>query len=140
MLLIPALLHTIRDKPEETATIMKFRHLISTVMLFAMTPLGFAAQIFSDNFDTGSLNTAWDSSAGTTVVAGGANSTTHAASLAATIGALGDSLVTPASPTGMANFIIDGSGLLVGLAVTSYPSARRTHWSTFRPGSGNLIS
>lgn len=82
--------------------------LISGFTLLAFTPVSFAVQIFGDNFDSGSLSPSWDSIAGTTVVTGGANSTTHSASLAATTGALGETLVSSTSPAGMANFIIDG--------------------------------
>jgi MYXO-CTERM domain-containing protein len=65
-----------------------------------------AVTIITDNFDTGVVSASWDTNAGTTVVSGGAQGSTHAVSLAATTGTLGESFGA-ASPGGAEDFLID---------------------------------
>jgi MYXO-CTERM domain-containing protein len=65
-----------------------------------------AVTVITDDFDTGVVSSSWDTTAGTSVVSGGAQGSTQAVTLAATTGNLGETFGA-VSPGGAEDFVID---------------------------------
>jgi MYXO-CTERM domain-containing protein len=65
-----------------------------------------AATVITDNFDSGTISSSWDTNTGNSVVSGGAAASPNAVTMAATTGALGESFGT-VSPGGSEDFVVD---------------------------------